>query len=169
MCQSQSLSPTSFRQLVGQSSQLGPPTAGLQDLPDITPRESFSRCLDLYPGSLWGALTRFFPQSIGLPQSGTRSALSNLRATTSAREQFRGCSHSLMFRPPDLLATQVVPTAAFAGRAAVAFYFRAPHGLLPLHASDMLAVRFRAIDGKGLSPYLIRGVVGRIHRFLFCS
>ena len=25
---------------------------------------------------------------------------------------FRGCSHSLMFRPPGLLATQVVPTAA---------------------------------------------------------
>ena len=25
---------------------------------------------------------------------------------------YRGCSHSLMFRPPGLLATQVVPTAA---------------------------------------------------------
>ncbi len=29
---------------------------------------------------------------------------------------FRGCSHSLMFRPPVLLATQIVPTAAFAGQ-----------------------------------------------------
>ena len=28
----------------------------------------------------------------------------------------------------------------------------------------MLAVRFRAIDGKGLSPFQIRAVVGRIHR-----
>ena len=28
----------------------------------------------------------------------------------------------------------------------------------------MLAVRFRAIDGKGLSPFWIRDVVGRIHR-----
>ena len=27
-------------------------------------------------------------------------------------EEFRGCSHSLMFKPVDLLATQVAPTAA---------------------------------------------------------
>jgi hypothetical protein len=27
-------------------------------------------------------------------------------------EEFRGCSHSLMFKPADLLATQVAPTAA---------------------------------------------------------
>jgi hypothetical protein len=163
MCQSQSLSPTSLCRLAGQSLQFGPPSAGLQDLPDVTSRESFSRCLDLYPGSLWGAFTRFFPQSIGLPQSGTRSALSNLRATTSAREPFRGCSHSLMFRPPDLLATQVVPTAALrSGR---------PWLLLPSTAWIVTSPRvgyanrpFRAIDGKGISPHKIHGAVGRIHR-----
>ena len=39
------------------------------------------------------------------------------------RRLFRGCSHSLMFRPPDLLATQVAPTADRLPvlRAAVAF------------------------------------------------
>jgi len=29
--------------------------------------ESFSGCMDPYPGSLRGAFARFFPQSIGLP------------------------------------------------------------------------------------------------------
>jgi hypothetical protein len=35
----------------------------------------------------------------------------------------RGCSHSIIFRPPSLLATQVVPTAGILtdARAAVAF------------------------------------------------
>jgi len=32
--------------------------------------DSFPGCLDPYSGSLWGASTRFFPQSIGLPQNG---------------------------------------------------------------------------------------------------
>jgi len=32
------------------------------------------------------------------------------------------------------------------------FYFRAPYELLPPHTSDMLSVRFGAIDGRGLSP-----------------
>ena len=41
-------------------------------------------------------------------QMGRRSA--KTRATTSARTVFRICSHSFMFRPPALLATQVVPT-----------------------------------------------------------
>ncbi len=38
--------------LVGQSLQFGPSTAGLLDLPDVTFRESFPGCLDLYSGSL---------------------------------------------------------------------------------------------------------------------
>ena len=70
-----------------------------------------------------------------------------------------------MFRPPGLLATQVVPTAAINRHGGRDFYFRAPYELLPLHTSDMLAVRFRAIDGRGLSPHKTRSVVGRIHRF----
>jgi len=35
----------------------------------------------------------------------------NIRSTTSERVWFRGCSHSIIFRPPSLLATQIVPTA----------------------------------------------------------
>lgn len=56
--------------------------------------------------------------------------------------QFRGCRHLLMFRPPGLLATQVVPTAMplrpYGSRD---FYVRAEHELLPSRASDMLAAR----------------------------
>ena len=111
MCQSQSLSPTLLCRLAGQSLQLGPPAAGLQDLPDVTSPESFPGCLDLYPGSLWSAFTRFFLQSIGLPLRGSGSAL---QPHSVQRLQhgylFRGCSHFFMFRPPGLLATQVVPT-----------------------------------------------------------
>jgi hypothetical protein len=75
--------------------------------------ESFSGCLDPYPGGSSGALTRFFPEDIGLHQPGSGSALNDIRTATSVRRGFRGYSHSLMFRPPDLLATQIAPTAAF--------------------------------------------------------
>jgi hypothetical protein len=37
-------------------------------------RESFSTCLDPYPGGSCGALIRFFPQDIGLPDVSIRSA-----------------------------------------------------------------------------------------------
>lgn len=73
---------------------------------------SFLTCLDPYPGSSWSAYTRFFPQDLGLPPVRTRSALSFIPTATSVGACFRGCSHSLMFRPASLLATQVAPTAA---------------------------------------------------------
>jgi len=74
---------------------------------------SFSTCLDPYPGCSCGASTRFFPQNLGLPALINRSALSLIHTiATSVWEKFRGCSHSLMFKPADLLATQVAPTAA---------------------------------------------------------
>jgi hypothetical protein len=40
---------------------------------------------------------------------GRRSTM--YRTATSVRRAFRGCSHSLMFRPAGLLATQIAPTA----------------------------------------------------------
>ena len=83
--------------------------------------ESFPTCLDpldqvqgrLYSGCSCGALTRFFPQDYGLPYVRTRSALGNTRTATSVRTLFRSCSHSLMFRPAGLLATQVAPTSVY--------------------------------------------------------
>jgi hypothetical protein len=87
--------------------------------------------------------------------------LASLRTATSVRRGFRGCSHSLMFRPPSLLATQVAPTAGpcriQGGRG---FYVRAEHGALPPRASDMLAVRTEQLTAWGLSPHKIRSLVG---------
>ena len=72
---------------------------------------SFPACLDLYPGGSCGACTRFFPHDSGLPLVRNGSALSKARTAISVRRAFRGCSHSLMFRPAGLLTTQVAPTA----------------------------------------------------------
>jgi hypothetical protein len=73
---------------------------------------SFPTCLHPYPGSSCGALTRFFPQDFGLPRVRTGSALSYIHTATSVWACFRGCNHSLMFRPAGLLATPIAPTAA---------------------------------------------------------
>ena len=72
---------------------------------------SVSTCLDPYPGGSRGAPTRFFPQDDGLPGLTTRSALYIIRTATSVRPIFRGCSHLMIFRPADLLATPIAPTA----------------------------------------------------------
>lgn len=74
--------------------------------------ESFSACLSPYPGCSHGALTRFFPQDNGLPDVRTRSAPGNTHTATSVWSLFRGCSYSIIFRPADLLAPHVAPTAA---------------------------------------------------------
>ncbi len=74
--------------------------------------ESVSACLNPYPGCSCGAFTRFFPQNNGLPDVITRSALGNTRTAISVRSLFRGCSYSIIFRPADLLAPPIAPTAA---------------------------------------------------------
>jgi hypothetical protein len=55
------------------------------------------------------------------------------------------------FDPPDLLATQIAPTAAtLCPLGSCGVYIQAEHGSLPSHVLDMLAVRAQAIDGKGI-------------------
>src|ERR1039458_8228765 len=56
-----------------------------------------------------------------------------------------------MFRPPSLLAPQVVPTAAHVLQGSRGFYIRAERASLPPHAPDMLAVRIQVIDGARTS------------------
>lgn len=71
-----------------------------------------------------GALTRFFPGDDGLHHAESGSAHNKISARQLLRGvASRGYSHSLMFRPPGLLATQVAPTASrtMPVRAAVAF------------------------------------------------
>ena len=84
--------------------------------------ESFSTCLNPYPDCSCGALTHFFPQNNGLPGLLNRSALSYTHTATSVWRVFRGCNYSFIFRPVDLLATQIAPTAvSLVYRAAMAF------------------------------------------------
>jgi hypothetical protein len=63
------------------------------------------------------------------------------------RVGFRGCSYFLMFRPPSLLASQIVSTAVFIAQGSRGFYIRAERASLPSHASDMLSARQQAISG----------------------
>jgi hypothetical protein len=71
--------------------------------------------------------------------------------TTSRGSCFRGCRHSFMFRPPSLLVSQIVPTAAHVPQGSRDFYIRAERTSLPLHAPDMLADRIQAIVGTRTS------------------
>jgi hypothetical protein len=121
---------------------------------------SFPTCLDLYPGSSWSASTRFFLHDFGLPRVRTGSALSNIRTATSVRRVFRGCSHSLMFRPVGMLTTPVAPTATVTSvwqpwflRPSLSWFVTSPRLGYACRPN-------RAIDGRGLSPHKMRSLVG---------
>jgi hypothetical protein len=121
---------------------------------------SFPACLDPSPGGSCGAHTRFFPHDSGLPRVRTGSALSNIRTATSVRRVFRGCSHSLMFRPAGLLTTPVAPTATDTSvwqpwflRPSLSWVVTSPR---PGYACRPN----RVIDGRGLSPHKMRSLVG---------
>jgi len=105
--------------------------------------ESVSACLNPYPGRSCGARTRFFPQNNGLPDVMTRSALGNTRTAISVRRLFRGCSYSIIFRPADLLAPPIAPTAA-------PFGTRQP-GLLLLRISRSVTSQSRRYTIRPLS------------------
>ncbi len=81
------------------------------------------------------------------PQEGNGSAPQFLANTTFREAGFRGCRYFFMFRPPSLLVSQIVPTAAVLPQGSRDFYFRAERASLPLHAPDMLTVRIQVIDG----------------------
>ena len=92
--------------------RLLPAPAGGWPFPTLSPR-IFPRMLGPIPRWSPGARTRFFPRDIGLPHIGTESAHLQFPHSDFRTGDFRGCSHSLMFRPPGLLATQVAPTVAY--------------------------------------------------------
>jgi len=61
-----------------------------------------------------------------------------------------------MFRPPSLLAPQVVPTAVrILPQGSPGFYVRAERASSPPHAPDILTVRIQAIDGTGTFSLLV--------------
>ena len=116
--------------------------------------ESFPTCLDPYPGCSCGALTRFFPQDFGLPhvRNGSAQCIFPCKRLLT-RTRFRGCSHSLMFRPAGLLATLAAPTMIdLSLSGSCGFYFRAEHASLPSRASDILTVRTGQLTVRDFHP-----------------
>ena len=122
--------------------------------------QSFPACLDPYSGCSQGARARFFPQDIGLPRRSIGSARRFPRQLLQSRATYRSCSHSLMFRPTDSLATPVAPTAHLAALGSRGFYIRAYQSSLPHPAADMLSAQIRAIDGRRTSPPKIGSLDG---------
>ena len=71
---------------------------------------------------------------VGMPERSTLRLLSG--------PVFRDDSHSFMFRPPSLLATQIAPTVADQSpQGSRGVYIRAERMSLPSYASDILVVR----------------------------
>jgi len=146
-----------------QTNALPPPSVPLglrvfadccESLLDIGPSrrylcESFSACLDPYPGGSCGACTRFFPHDNGLPDVRTRSAPSHIHTATSVWACFRGCNHSLMFRPADLLATPIAPTAVPLGTGQPWLLPPRLSRFVTSPSSGYANRPFRATDGKG--------------------
>ena len=75
--------------------------------------ESFLRCLSPYPGGRLSAFAWFF---LNLhrpsPSFDWVDFPASFREHDFSRVGLRGCSYFVMFRPPSLLASQIVPTAA---------------------------------------------------------
>src|SRR5262249_59517886 len=80
--------------------------------------------------------------------------------TTFHRPLFRGCSYSFMFRPPSLLASRVVPTAAGSPcRAAEAFTSELNvHRCLCTHRI-CYPPDYRQLAERGLTPRKIHSIV----------
>jgi hypothetical protein len=168
-------SPPRYYKLMRQTNLLPPPSvyprsvglcrllqvpAGHWSLPKLS-LQIFPTCLDPYPGSSCDALTRFFPQDIGLPPVRTRSALSNTPYSDFSTgfdfgaAAIHSCSGPQVCSPPRSLLPQYSKVPGSRD-----FYFRAYHGLLPPRAADMLAVRIGQLTAWGLSPHKIRSLVG---------
>ncbi len=120
------------------SSQVATSPCCYRDSPDVILR-IFLQMPEPLPRRFAECVCLVLPQhSSAFPRdkSGRRPAVP--REHDFPRICFRGCSYFFMFRPPRLLAPQIVPTAANlqGGRG---FYVRAERASLPSHASDILS------------------------------
>jgi len=142
-------------------SSCGPPPVAVGPgwtsiLPDLT---SANPSQDVWPPTPAGPLVLALVSSLGssaFPKF-ELGRLSQPLATQRFQcgQLFRGCRHSLMFRPPGLLATLIAPTTAIPAwpdrRAAVTF--TSGHRTVSHFPHSGYATRLnRAIDGSGLSP-----------------
>ena len=67
--------------------------------------------------------------------------------TRFSADSFRGCSYSVMFKPPSLLASRSFLPRQVSLPGSRDFYIRAERASLPSHASDMLSARLQTIGG----------------------
>lgn len=140
--------------LVSRSLQFGPPTAGGQDLPGVISANPSMDAWTPTPADSVVLLPVSSHQASAFPPLAQGRLLPSPEKRFLLGVPFRGCSHSVMFRPPSLLATQVAPTdmnnqLSYGSRDV---YFRAPQGLLPHLTSDMLAVRIGQLTAGDLHP-----------------
>jgi hypothetical protein len=117
------LSRTSAFASIEESSQVATSLCCQWDLPDVISANLSSDAWSLTTAGSRSAFTCFFLHGIGLPQQRKWVGLPASPANTIfPRSVFRGCRHFFMFRPPSLLASQIVPTVArYSRRAAETF------------------------------------------------
>ena len=111
MRQTKTLPPTSVVPNTAGLCRLSPVPAGRWPFPTLS-LQSLRRCLDPYPAvfswCIYSLLPRRQRPHLRRHKFGTPKCPCN---ATSTGNQFRGCSHSLMFRLPRSLDPQVAPTA----------------------------------------------------------
>ncbi len=115
--------------------------------------QSLHSCLDPYPAAFLRCFYPFLPEEHRPHvRSETFGTLIYSCIATSAGHAFRGCSHSVMFRPLCLLDPQVAPTAeGHAFRAAGPFTPRNGHVVTHMNCGIATCLN-RAIGMAGLSP-----------------
>jgi hypothetical protein len=100
------------------------------------------------------------PGTLAFPERTRVGAWLRSTTATSDGEVFWSCSHSVMFRPTGLFASQVAPTLTLACRAAETF--TAAHitvGYLP-RAAAMLTIQTGQLMVRGLAPLRSDRLVG---------
>ena len=82
-----------------------------EDLPDVVSAPLSLRAWPPTPAALEVHVPVSSPKTSAFPSFGPGRRSTLYRTATSVRRAFRGCSHSRMFRPAGVLATQIAPTA----------------------------------------------------------
>ena len=132
---------------------------------------SFPGCPVPYDGGPTGCIGLFLPPVIGLPNRGLGRPPASPPNTNFPRSVFRGCRHSLRFRPLSTSWQSVsrglahLPDrsyrCAYSRRAAEIFTSGHRRASLPPHTPDMVTARIQAIGGTGTLNPQIRSRRGR--------
>jgi hypothetical protein len=128
-----------------------PATAGHRPFPTLS-LPIFPHVLGPLPRLPPRCIRSFLPSELWPSPIEQRVGASQILPTAiSVGGHLRGCSHSIMFGPVSLLASQIAPTHTPQCSASLGsrdFYDHAYHGWLPSRAVVMLADQIRAIVSK---------------------